>query len=142
MPINYNHISIRYFFDDFFSGKKKFFTLDKRKYEFIGNGGTRIGFKHGNVVIKIPLNQCGVADNKTEAELYKTSTQKHLLARCKLLPTNNWLVMTYVKDLIKNDIDVESWPDWVHYMDSNQAGRTISGKIVAYDYACDPELFE
>lgn len=98
----------------------------------VGEGRHRIVYKHGNYVIKVPLNMWGLASNDKEYRTYQSTNNGWLFgvryARCKL----HWsglLVMEYVES-----VPFEEMPDWAKYIDCQQVGTNRNGNMVAYDY--------
>lgn len=106
-------------------------------YKFIGCGRQRAVFRRKNFVIKIPMCEDGLHSNSREAFTYKKSLKKPCpngtrYARCKLL-ANGWLVMQYVKDYYRCNPRPEH-NGWIDYIDCQQVGLNIGGRLVAYDY--------
>lgn len=104
-------------------------------FEYIGEGNTRIVYKHKNFVIKIPINDDGLHDNFMEAKIskkYKREPDQNGIsfARCKQL-VNGWLVMEFVD----TEVEIKDLPQWAFYIDCWQVGYTSKKKLVAYDYA-------
>jgi hypothetical protein len=125
----------RYFED--LSYKEYAEKLEQRSFKWEGSGAFRHTYVRGNVVIKVPKNDHGVSDNRTEAYAYRkfkaNETERGLyLAPCRLL-SNDCLMMVRVQ------IDDETFkyaPQWVSYIEGSQAG-VYKGRWVAYDYAYD-----
>lgn len=110
------------------------------KFELIGDGRNRRVFRHGNYVIKLPLNNKGVDDNYHEASVWRKYGHSRgyiNYARCRLL--GGILVMQYVGYLGKLSdkdgyIHLHNIPEWAYAVDCWQVGYNRFGNIVAYDY--------
>lgn len=114
----------------------------KNNFVFIGDGRNRSVYRHGNYVIKFPMNEEGIFDNHHEAKVYRKSLHKEMTyckyARCRLL--GSILVMEYARypgphaDKDDGYIRQKYCPDWACAIDCNQVGYNRKGEIVAYDY--------
>jgi hypothetical protein len=101
---------------------------------YLGEGRHRRVFKRGNFVIKVPINDFGLASNFREAKTYQCTSEGWLFgiryAACRLDKNENFLIMEYV-NVKKYD---NSLPSWVGYVDCQQVGYNRRGHLVAYDY--------
>jgi hypothetical protein len=100
----------------------------------LGSGYSRACYADGRWVIKVPLNDYGLADNSREARLSRRwgrgpDQNGVLYARCRLLK-NGWLVM----ERVDTSVPDEAQPRWADYVDCQQVGLTRAGRIVAYDF--------
>ena len=97
-------------------------------------------FRHGDFVIKVPLNEEGLHDNWRERSVWLRygKTRGYIkYARCRL-----WgplLVMEYAKypgPGTEEDgyLPLKNCPEWAYAVDCWQVGYNKSGEIVAYDY--------
>lgn len=100
-------------------------------------GRSRAAFRHGDYVIKYPLNQWGERDNVREAEIWRDrETLPYPVARCRLFQIAGipLLIMEYVEPIAHEDK-----PDWSDMLDKGATGENMgrrrSGQIVAFDYA-------
>ncbi len=110
-----------------------------RTFTYLGHGRNRITYRISErYVVKIPLNQDGVADNWYEAKQCKRDPDT---AKCRLL--GDCLVMEFVDDIHQIWGHLPLWekmerinllPYWVDYVDCRQVGFTRTGKLVAYDF--------
>lgn len=97
----------------------------------IGEGLKRVVFKDGNEVIKVPRNLNGDFGNCFEAE---TSNNPNF-ANCKIdeeLSSKlqlNILRMEYVEH-----VGWSKEADWTWFIDCGQVGKTLDGRLVAYDW--------
>lgn len=103
-------------------------------------GDTRIVFMFDDYVLKVPANERGIVNNKSEAEHYRSHWNEYMpLSPCSLydymlvehklaLPV---LHMERVK-LIGSE-GMENLPDWVGSVDGSQVGHLPDGTLVAYD---------
>ncbi len=107
--------------------------LLKRGFKEIGNGSSRVGFRRGNIVVKVPYNSGGYRDNIMEAYAYRLyrknpDSQSRVYAPCRLLP-NGCLLMVFVERLERLEM-----PGWTHIIDGAQCGK-YKDRIVCYDSA-------
>ena len=96
-------------------------------------GRNRVAFlsPSGRNVVKIPLNDYGVADNSSEAVRWrKERADWYPLARCRLFC--DLLVVMEVVD--RCSLDYGKLPSWVSWVDCGQVGYNRRRKLVAYDY--------
>ena|ERR1700722_15537932 len=105
-------------------------------FEYIGSGRSRAVWRHGNYVVKIPLNEAGIHDNLYERSVFQRRHQKGYdwghFARCRLLGTI--LIMQYVEYTF-NYADIKPGVhDWTYRIDGLQIGHNRFGQLVAYDY--------
>lgn len=82
----------------------------------------------GKYVLKIPRNECGIADNLHEScvsGIYHN-------ARCRTINLfgTTCLVMEYLKPAGYED----DLPDWTGFVDCCQVGYNRNGKLLAYDF--------
>ncbi len=107
-----------------------------KEFIFLGEGSNRRVYKHGDFVIKYPINDKGFGDNVHEAYIYKKSlTYKYYIqyAKCRLVCKHFCiLIMEYVIQIPYKD-----QPEWAQAVDCGQVGINKRGKIVAYDYGWD-----
>ena len=104
-----------------------------KSFEWIGCGRNRTVFRHGNWVIKVPLNDYGFADNDHEHRIFRKygvepNPDKVRYARCRMI--GQLLVMEHVDETSQRD----ALPEWASYIGGNQVGLNRSGKWVAFDY--------
>ncbi|HEY5268165.1 MAG TPA: hypothetical protein VII94_03445 [Candidatus Saccharimonadales bacterium] len=109
--------------------------LQSVKFEEIGEGCSRIGYRRGNVVVKVPINTYGIKYSIAEAFGYRKfrnnpDSKERIYAPCRLLPSG-CLMMVYVNGECYNGL-----PRWALNIDGAQAG-TYKGRIVAYDMSHD-----
>ncbi len=114
--------------------------MDKQ-WIYLGSGRNRHAFRHGNYVIKVPVNSNGIADNYHERyvfEEYRKDQNPYIhYARCRLF--NEILVMQFAQfqGSLSDETGYICWgnaPRWCSYVDCCQVGYNRFGKIVAYDY--------
>jgi hypothetical protein len=111
-------------------------------FEYIGDGCSRSVYRHGNYVIKLPLDDYGISANAREAHRWKKYGYSGEIpyARCRLLPNSGILVMEYArytipgKTLPDGFVPYEEAPDWTKWVDCQQVGYNRTGRLVAYDY--------
>lgn len=126
--------------------------LAKERFKYIGSGTTRKVFRayaegdsNSRDVLKFPSCPFGILHNFSESERYAQGFDDFPIARSVLdqdlsrqygVPI---LRMEYVGGLESCDL-----PDWAFRVDSAQVGRTVDGRIVAYDYAdnCEEWIFK
>jgi hypothetical protein len=110
----------------------------RHKYKFLGKSKKRAVFllPSGLNVVKIPLDESGVADNCLEDFRYRKCRDKwYPLAKCRLVNyTNYYLIMEYVKPIDNPYAKDMGIPDWVTQVDCGQVGFNLAGRLVAYDY--------
>ena len=98
-------------------------------------GRNRITYLFSNHVVKIPVDDNGVADNDWEGSLSNGESlndpNEVQYARTRLI---------YVKDIpivlmqrVKPAFEL-NLPDWVNSVDCGQVGYTKAGRLVAFDY--------
>lgn len=107
----------------------------KKKYEVIGEGRNRIVFiKDEKWVIKCPLNEEGLEDNYSESKRFAEFGKKDLVvyAECHISHLNDIPLLTMERAYPIKDNEL---PEWSSYVDGGQVGKTLSGEIVAYDFA-------
>lgn len=95
--------------------------------EFIGEGRNRRVYKHKGYVVKIPINEYGLADNEFEAQTFKKWHKEFPYARCRMVGV--CLVMEYVEHTFEKKL-----PEWTMSVDCGQVGYNRDGKLLAYDY--------
>ena len=105
-------------------------------YELIGEGRHRRVYRHGDYVIKVPLNEAGVADNYHERGVWLKHGPKGDLdgvqyARCRLLGAI--LVMQYAcfvgpHATASGYIHQENRPRWADWVDCGQVGYNRLGR--------------
>lgn len=110
-----------------------------REFILIGEGRQRRVYRHGNYVVKIPINRNGVHDNWHEYEVFKhRETYGYIqYARCRLL--GDILIMQYARCVgplsdSSGYIPMSVCPEWAYSVDCCQVGYNRFGQIVAYDY--------
>ena len=108
-----------------------------KREKWIGWGRHRAVFRRGNIVVKVPLSEYGVADNEREARYYRMEQEYYNIKYCKenhlarcFMFNQICLVMEYVKPA------PELWgiESWTSAVDCGQIGHNKIGKLVAYDY--------
>lgn len=109
----------------------------KMSFEIVGEGRMRRTYiaPHGRFVLKFPTNPDGIYANKYEHDTYRKYKNRPdsngiYFAPCRLMD-GFVLMMRTVERMSAND----SCPEWVGYIDCEQAGYLANGKLVAYDYA-------
>lgn len=116
----------------------------RKTWKRLGSGCTRESWlTPTGYVVKIPIND-NYQDNEREAQLWKERHNLYgdrkdwKLARCRLIPGTNILVMEYIKPIEfsnRYQPDSPSLPKWCYEVDGCQVGYNSKGEIVAYDYA-------
>lgn len=107
-------------------------------FQYLGSGRSRAVWRHGNYVVKIPLNEAGIHDNIYERSVFQRRRQPRYdwghWARCRLL--GDILIMQYVDTDSFHYADMTSSPayDWTYAIDGLQVGYNRFGQLVAYDY--------
>lgn len=105
-------------------------------FEYLGSGRSRAVWRHGNYVIKVPLNEVGIHDNRYERNIFQRRHQRGYdwgqWARCRLLGAI--LVMQYVDTDSFHYADMKDGPGWTYNIDCLQVGYNRLGQLVAYDY--------
>lgn len=105
-----------------------------KKYKgrkWLGFGRTRAVFRERGYVVKVPMNDSGVADNHHEAYLFQRYGKKDSFipyARCRMV--GMLLVMEYVEHVGWRKTD----PNWTGYVDCGQVGLNAKGQLLAYDF--------
>ena len=100
------------------------------RFEYIASGRNRAVFRISDRnVIKIPINDYGIADNIYEASGLKTMSGIKT-AKCRLYK-NFCLIMEYVEQATENWDDL---PEWTFLVDCKQVGYNRNKKLVAYDF--------
>lgn len=110
-----------------------------REWEYIGEGRNRAVYRHGNYVVKVPLNVYGVGDNYHEYHVFRHPERYDYCsyARCRLM--GQLLIMQYARFVgpLSDEtgyIPYANAPKWADTIDCNQIGYNRFGQIVAYDY--------
>lgn len=111
-----------------------------RELVYIGSGRNRAVFRHGNYVVKIPLNTDGIDDNYYERGIWTQPKYRDIrlrYARCRLFGTI--LIMQFARFTgpVSDDtgyIAMQDCPSWAYSIDCCQVGYNRFGNIVAYDY--------
>jgi hypothetical protein len=109
-------------------------------FVYIGCGRNRMVFRHGNYVIKIPLNDHGVDDNYQERDVWtqpRYADVRPQYARCRLLGTILIMQFAQFQGPLSDDagyIAMADCPEWAYAIDCCQVGYNRYGNIVAYDY--------
>ncbi len=93
-----------------------------------------------NIVVKIPVNLCGIADNDWEGSISNANDDPEEIrfARTRLtyykgVPIVFMEHVTYAgKREIEKRLGYE--PDWVMSVDGGQVGFNTKGQLVAFDY--------
>lgn len=115
--------------------------LLKKGAQYLDQGRHRRGFRHKNVVYKIPRGSDGVEANRLELNMYKRYGRKPmdtgaLLARCRMLK-NGVLVMEYLQPAPHRR--GSGVPMWARGWDWNEHGAQIGldrkGNLRIFDYA-------
>lgn len=111
--------------------------LKAKGFCWVGSGMFRSVYKRKGVVVKVPFNNDGYVDNRTEAAAWRKyhnepTTLGVYVAPCRLL-SNGCLMMVTVDS---NKIDWNDLPPWANLIDCNQVGM-YKGRMVAYDFALD-----
>lgn len=113
----------------------KYFTY--RYGKPVGAGRHRVGFKKGNVIVKVPKNDMGMIDNEKEYRLYRQGQKKPKkylpMAKNKILYIQGVPIL-YIEKLDISD-RLEKYPRWAEQIDSLQVGKDKKGKWKAFDYA-------
>lgn len=112
--------------------------------EFLSYGRHRIVFRHGNYVVKVPLNEEGLYDNWRERNVWLNRSPRNY---CKYARCRMWgiaLVMQYATfpGPLSDDKGYKGYvsiltpgvPKWIYAVDCGQVGYNRFGEIVAYDY--------
>lgn len=98
-------------------------------------GRNRVTYESKHVVIKLPKNEYGIADNQHEASHYQKSPEKERLARARLLEIDGIPVIVMIKvDTLRSLEGAKQKPDWAGFFDCGQVGLTAACKWRAYDY--------
>lgn len=103
-----------------------------KKEKWVGFGRNRAVFRRGSYVVKVPVNDAGVADNQHEAYLFQRygKTRGYVAyARCRMAGVI--LVMEYVEHV---GWSPQNKPDWTWSVDCGQVGRNAKGELLAYDF--------
>lgn len=106
-------------------------------FSYVGAGMFRTVYIRDKVVIKVPHNQDGFIDNRTEAAAWRkfrnnpTPFGVHL-APCRLLPNGCLMMMAVDTDYG----EFSDLPGWARSVDCSQVGF-YKERLVAYDYALD-----
>lgn len=117
----------------------------KRKYKkrakAVFMGRNRIVYDMGKYVVKIPLNEDGIADNDWEGSTVWEDSPDHITARtraawvdCKCHGVIPILFAERVNFEALAGVGYEALPEWAGSIDCGQVGYTKKGKLVAYDF--------
>jgi len=129
-------------------------TMASHGYKLIGNGKHRRTYlsPNGRYVLKFPMLASGIRDNKDEHNtwhMFKNRPSKDgvLYAPCRLIK-DFVLMMWACSDTCGYSDGCEraigsgtlkrmshNIPVWADYIDCQQVGTLLNGKIVAFDYA-------
>lgn len=102
----------------------------------LGAGRSRIAFRWGDTVVKIPINDQGFWANFHESTTWEEN--KDCLARCgyhKELSLSLGVPVLVMEYLRITKESYEDLPDWVGFIDCGQVGYTKDGILKAYDWA-------
>lgn len=115
--------------DDAVSRQALEFYNNNRGIKWIGCGRHRATFRHGTIVVKVPICSNGLIDNWHEAKLFKRHGRKGEIpyARCRMIK-NGMLAMEYVEPCYFHS------KTWASFVDCGQTGFTLNGHAVAYDF--------
>jgi hypothetical protein len=139
--------SLNYNYYDDGRNNKLITELNKIGFKKVGEGRGRIVFLSPNkkYVLKFPLNETGIEDNKIEAIIYsrfKKNKKEYIedFAPCRLINNIVLMMKAIVEDygfgkICNVDDYSNKFPDWVFNYDCNQCGLLSNGKLVVYDYA-------
>jgi len=112
-------------------------AIEKARDRFgpeIGEGRNRICFRISPTeVIKIPLNETGFHANFYEANSW--DEQPEFLARCNFDDSlGKELGIAVLRMEYVEHVGWSEKPDWTWGIDGGQVGRTVDGRLVAYDW--------
>lgn len=104
-----------------------------RAYTPIGMGRERATFLMRSHVIKLPLDEGGMASNRREARLCRSNMRRHARARLVTVDSVDLVMMEHLASvdmLILRDL-VGDWPGELYEF---QVGMSRSGAFKAFDY--------
>lgn len=97
-------------------------------------GRTRMVFvdDENNCVYKVPMNSEGMLASSKENKV-ASDPEKYVVrvAQCEYVNIEGIFVLKMEK--VNVDIDPDDKPDWADYVDCGQIGRTVDGRVVAFD---------
>ena len=117
----------------------------KAEWEYLGSGRNRAVFRHGNYVVKVPLNVAGIHDNLYERDTWLRYGQNRgyiKYARCRLFK-NFSLIMQFARFSVEGKTgetgfvpysSLKGANEWGLTVDCQQVGYNRFGQLVAYDY--------
>lgn len=111
--------------------------LKANGFVHLGEGRHRSVYRspNGRYVVKVPVCYYGVGANWLEATRWSRRNAKrggtgYPIAACRTICGGMLLVMQYAEPAR----NISDCPRWVDYVDCQQVGFTLNGKLVAYDY--------
>ncbi len=128
--------------------------MKEREFNFVGEGRCRRTYIASNkkYVIKFPYVKLGITANREEHELwhrFKSQPDQKGIYLCPCRIINNLVLMMRAvrssygttcgdtqayRSSIMTEIRRGDSPNWIDYVECNQAGHLPDGRLVAYDY--------
>lgn len=111
----------------------------RKRAQWVRQGRNRIVYGLPNhLVVKLPTNPAGIADNLHEAKRRNTGRELANPDKCEQYP-RTWLIDCVLPVLYMEQVEVcrgDEWslPLWVDWTDNSQVGYTRRGRLVIYDY--------
>jgi len=126
----------------FVDAQQKVLTRLNRKYGHPACGRHRCTFSSKAVVIKVPLNQGGVAANSREYQLWKeqvaqgySDPREIRYSRSRIIYVHDLPLLVMQKLDIARSYEQGPMPDWAGWVDCGQVGKDKRGNWRAYDFA-------